>query len=297
MSASATRMPSPVGRLGSWARQGVDSFVAAQKILLDLTAQQNALAIGVLRERITIPTLHPGDMIADAADQGIAGITTAGKILLDLAAGESTLALDGVKPRLPAPAATLAQILRHRVETFIEMHKRLLDAAAEQAHLAVESYKEGNGLDATAHITEVARQGIAGFVETEKHFLDLVAEEVAAAATASREGRKPSRAKGKALTQLAREGVDQFIGAQKALLDLAIKQAEQVSQRAEDAAEEAAVEEAEPRTSLAELTQKTVQNFVTAQKSLLEIAVKPARVSAQTVNGSPKTARRPKRKR
>ena len=50
---------SPANQLVGWARQGIDSFVAAQKILLDLTAQQNALVIGMLRENLSKPLFWP----------------------------------------------------------------------------------------------------------------------------------------------------------------------------------------------------------------------------------------------
>ena len=63
---------SPASQLVGWARQGIDSFVAAQKILLDLTAQQNALVIGMLRENLSKPLYWPGEAIATIADKGVA---------------------------------------------------------------------------------------------------------------------------------------------------------------------------------------------------------------------------------
>ena len=78
---------SPANRLAGWARQGIDHFVAAQKILLDLTAQQNALMIGMLREKLSKPRSWPGDEIATIADKGVQDISAAGKILLDLVGG------------------------------------------------------------------------------------------------------------------------------------------------------------------------------------------------------------------
>ena len=183
MSAAATaqaRLSESVGQLGNWARQGFQSFAAAQRILLDLTAQQNALAIGVLRERIRIPQVHPGDAVAEVADHGVAGLTSAGKILLDLAAGETALVFEAVKEglRLPAAAGAMTDVVLHRMETFIDMHRRLLQATAEQTHAAVESYKDGHGIQAANHALELTRSGIEGFVAAEKKFLDLAAEEV-----------------------------------------------------------------------------------------------------------------------
>jgi len=117
----------------SWARQGIESFMAAQKILLDLTAQQNALVIGMVREQMSKPRFRPGPAISKVAEKGVENITGAGKILLDLAAGETALMVDGLNYVLPLPrvAKTVAKVVRHRVVTLIDMQKQLLDAAAE----------------------------------------------------------------------------------------------------------------------------------------------------------------------
>jgi hypothetical protein len=219
---------SPVNRLAGWARQGTESFVAAQKTLLDLTAQQNALVFGMVRERLGKPRFRPDVAIAQIADTGVEHFTTAGKILLDLAAGETALVVDGFKEglRLPAVARSVVDVVRHRVDTLIGMQKRLLDVAAEQTHALAESYREGKVLMAGASLAELAQRGIESFVETEKKFLDLVVHEVTAATKADKEHRKPAQERSKVLTQLAREGVEKYIDAQKKLFHLAIEQME-----------------------------------------------------------------------
>src|ERR1035441_8594108 len=88
---------SPVSQLAVWARQGIESFVAAQKILFDLTARQNAVVMGTVRERLIRPRMGPSDTIAKIADKGEENFTAAGKILLDLAAGETALVADWAK--------------------------------------------------------------------------------------------------------------------------------------------------------------------------------------------------------
>lgn len=298
MGASAQPQPkySPPGRLATWVRQSVESFVAAQKILLDLTAQQNALAIGILRERVNIP--NPAGMLVKIADQSVDGLTGAGKILLDLAAGETAVVVDGMKDvmRLGPTAGTVADVIRHRAETLIEMHRKLLDAVAEQMHTIAESYEEGKGLMAGTNMAELARRTMEGFVETEKKFLDLVAEEVTAATEGTRDARRPHRDRSKALTQMARDGVEKYIDAQRKLLDLAIEQFEANKKVAKERAEAIRGAREDLRSSFAELTQKSVENFVTAEKSLLNLATKPARERPASAEGR-KTARRgPRRK-
>ena len=88
---------SPVSQLAGWARQGIESFAAAQKILFDLTAKQNAAVMGMVRKRLSQARLGPDDTITKIADKGVENFTAAGKILLDLAAGETALVADWAK--------------------------------------------------------------------------------------------------------------------------------------------------------------------------------------------------------
>jgi len=276
--------------LAVWARQGIESFVAAQKILLDLTAQQNALLIGMIRERLSEPGFQPGVALAKMADKGVENFTTAGKILLDFAAGETGLMVDGVKKglRLPGPIAGVAEVFRHRVDTLIGLHKRLLDAAAEQTHAVTEAYRDGKGFKAVEGVVELTRRGIEDFVETEKEFLDLATEEVGTALKGGKETREPAVDRTKMVSKLAREGVEKYIEAQKKLLELAIHQFETMGE---------VVERPEPRkkahTSFAELTEKSVHNLVNAQKSLMDLAIKPIRKAAPPE--ARRVARRPVR--
>lgn len=288
--------PSPASRLGGWVRQGVESFVAAQKILLDLTAQQNALVIGMVRETLSKPIFRPDLTFAKMADKGMANVTAAGKILLDLAAGEAALLADGVKEglRLPTAAGAVANVVRHRVTTLIDMQKHLLDAAAEQTHEVAESYQKGKGLAVGASIAEMARRGIEDFVATEKRFLDSVAHEVTAATKAGKEAHKPAEERTKVLAHLAREGVEKYIDAQKKLLHLAIEQMEATG---EDVGERISAVRKEAGTYWGELTEKSVHNLVKAQKSLMDLAVKPVKVLSAKEETRKVPAARPRRKR
>ena len=236
--AASAQASSPAGWLAGWARQGIESFVAAQKILLDLTAHENALVIGAIRERLNVAKTQPGAIMIQFADKGVENLTAAGKILLDLAAGETALVTEGVKDAfsLPPVADSVANVIRHRVDTLVDMEKHLLDAVAEQTHAAVESYEQGNGLKAAAEFAEVARRGIVDFVDTEKKFLDLAAEEVTAAGKAEKNGRKTPRERSKVLTDLAKEGVEKYIDAQKKLLNLAIHEMEAATKPAHEPA-------------------------------------------------------------
>lgn len=286
--------------LTGWARQGVQSFVAAQKIIMDLAAQENALLIGMLRERLSKPGGELGASVAGIAEKGVKNLTSAGKILLDLAADETALAVEGMKEglRLPAPAGAMAEVVRHRVGTFVEMQKNLLDATAEQAHAVAESYREGEKFMAAAHVAELARRGIEGFVESEKKFLDLAAQEVSAAVKGEKRASKPAKERMEVLTNMAREGAEKYIETQRKLMELAISQLEESAKVARPHKEGA---HKEAHATWGELTEKSVQNFVSAEKSLLDLATKrmegvgheKGRKGARSRRGAARAAKKP----
>jgi hypothetical protein len=285
----------PVSQLASWARQGIESFVAAQKLLFDHTAQQNALVTGMVRKGLHEPRLSPVDTIAKIADSSVENLTAAGKILLDLAAGETALVADWAKqgPALPA-ARALPEVVRHRVDTFVDMQKRLLDLATEQTHAVAESYRKGELPKIGGSVAEVATRAFEGFVETEKRFLLLAALDVAVASKGDTQGRTAARNQLKMLTQLAREGVEKYVNAQQKLLNLAIDQLESTGKATGEHIE--AVRK-EVSTSWGELTQKSIASFVVAQKSLRDLAAKPLKAMAadKTRETSPARARGKKR--
>ena len=288
----APHVASPEGSLMGWAREGVHSFVAAQKILMDLAAHEKALLVGMVRERIGKPGFRPGASMVGITATGVRNLTNVGKILLDLAADETALAFDAVKEgiRLPVMAGTMSEVLRHRVDTLISLQKCMLDVTAEQAHALAESYQKGEGMPAATSVVELTRRGIEGFVEREKKFLDLAAHEVSVAVRGGKRTNKEPRKRIEVLTTVAREGVDKYIETQKKLLDLAIDQLEATVEVARGR-KKAAQQEARPL--LKELTGKSVANIVAAEKSLLELAKKPMkRASREEARKGARTQRR-----
>lgn len=284
-----SRLSSIAGpRAAGWARQGTESLVAAVKILSDLTAQELALGIGMVRERVT---LRPAPGLAERAGRAVTGLIDAEKILLDLAAEESALVTDGVKEglRLRPSVGAVADIVPRGMESLAEVHKRFLDTAAEETNAFVESYTEGKPLAPGERLTKLARARLECFIETQKSILDRIAEQVTLATHSGKDTTKVSgRDRTHVVIQTARDSVDKLIDAQKQLMHLAISQLEPPKgrERAKPA----------PRTSFAELTEKSVHNITTAQKSLLDLAIKPIKEPAPAATEGRKAPRRPRRK-
>jgi len=279
---ATARIPGPED-VRNLARQGVDSLAAVLKIVSDLTAQEVALVVGMLRERLNFP---PFVSTAEAADRMVTGVTGVGKVLLDLVAGETAIVVDGMKEalRLHPSVAAMADLVPRGVGTVIDMHKRVLDSLAEQTRDMIEAYTERKPSIAIENLATRTRETFEDFIETQKTFLDQVTEQVTIATEAPKESKAARRDRSKVLIELARDSVTKFIDAQKQALDLAIEQAEANGGHAHA--------KAVAHTSMAELTRKSVENFTAAQKSLLDLALKP--VTADSEAPKPAARRKPR---
>jgi len=132
--------------LATWARQGAESFAATQKILLDLAAQQNSLALGFVRERMSSLPIGPVSGLVEFAAQGAANFIAAQQILLDLAVQQNAIVHQGVKDGLglTGQAAAMADAVHGGVDAFVAMQKRFLDMAAEEGVTVVQSVMAGS---------------------------------------------------------------------------------------------------------------------------------------------------------
>jgi hypothetical protein len=257
--------------LTGWVRQGMESFVASQKILLDLAAQQNSLALGFVRERVNFSPLRPLTGMVELTGRGIANIVAAQKILLDLAADENALFFWGVKDglRLSGTAAAMTDAVTDGVKAFVRMQKRFLDLVDEQSQAAVEAIKEGKPYEGKS-LAEVTRQGLENFIDTQKKFLDLVTEVARPQAPAKgRKGIAPTARR--KVTDLAKEGVETFVDSQKKLLKLASRQIDEMFETAREIVRPSP----EPSTTVGEFIRRGAENFINAQRSLLDVAMKP----------------------
>ena len=284
---SAAAQAQPWGGLSESARQGAEGLASAMKIISDLTAMQLSLLVGMLRERVTP---RPVAKLVQGAGRAITGFTDAGKILLDLAADESEIATEALKSALPLPAGiqAMADILPRGMATLVQMHKQWLDEVTEQTRDLVEWYTDGKPLQPTARLAKAARAGMVSFIEAQKQFLDVVAEQV----TVATEGGKPSKAAGrdrsKALTGLARDGVAKFVAAQEKVFELAIERMASGGP--------ATNPKPAPRSSLADVTRQSVQNFTKAQKSLLDLVLSQLQAAPEKADGRPRARRAAKRR-
>jgi hypothetical protein len=253
------------GMIGEWIRQGTEGFIATQKILLDLAAQQNALALTIARERLRMLSFGPTKPLADLAGKGIHNFMEAQRLLLELASKQNAIIADGLKPGIAhTPVAPLAEVVHKGLENFFNAQKHFLGVFEKQAEEAIKDLNQGKGFD-TGRLGEIASEGVRDFIGTHKKFLDLVQHQI------DGKGEKaPANGKKVDLFDVAKQSVDSLVEVEKRMLDLLSNQVDVDVKFVRELFNMQVT--TQPATTLPELMKKSVDSFVAAQKALVELA-------------------------
>ncbi|MBZ5720191.1 MAG: hypothetical protein LAO03_07395 [Acidobacteriia bacterium] len=267
------RESSFVSLLSGWAQQGVQSYFATQRILLDLAMRQNASVMHVLRERLTDPRHSPATVLTEMVGEGMTNLMEAQQVLLGLAQRQNEIVMTGVKERVGgyAAAEAMTDLLRRNVDTVIEMQQEFLKIADKQTHTLIEGGKTGKVFKGEA-LVALARQAMENFVRAEKKFLDVIAEETAKATGSKHGNGAGKKLKKTELTELARHATESFIDAQKKLFDVAGRQ---MNVNLKTASRTMDVLGPLPIVPFTDLTREGVKSFVDAQKALMDAMTKP----------------------
>jgi len=261
-----------VSLLSGWAQQGVQSFFATQRILMDLAMRQNTSLMHSLRQQLSDPQHSPTAILGEVTAEGISNFIEAQKVLLELGQKQNEILMTGVKERVgeQPPAQAITDLLQRSVETFIHMQQEFLKIAGKQTHSWVEAAKAGKPLQ-SEQLVELAREAMENFVKAQKHFMDVIAEETAKA-TGSRHSNVVKKTKKTELSQLAREATESFIDAQRKLVDVAGRQ---MNASVKTTGKTLDLLRPFPFLPLAELTREGVKSYVDAQKELMDVVAKP----------------------
>jgi hypothetical protein len=268
-----------VSLLTGWAQQGVQSFFATQRILLDLAMRQNANVMHSVRQQLSDPQHSPAAVLGEVAGEGVTNFIEGQKILLDLSQRQNEIVMTGVKERIgdwPA-AQAMTDLLRRSVDTFVEMQREFLQLAGKQTHSWLEAAKAGKPYKGE-DVAELAREGMEKFVKAQQQFMDVIADETAKATGAKRPG-VSKKTKKADLAVLAREATESFIDAQKRLVDLA---GQQMNASVKSAGKAIELMKPFPFVPLADLTREGVQSYVDAQRALMDVMVKQNKSAVKT---------------
>jgi hypothetical protein len=279
-----------ISLLTGWVQQGVESFFATQRVLVDVAMRQNAVAMKTLRENLSDPEQSPLAILAELAVEGTSSFVEAQKILLNMVQQENDIILNGIKERAGGtmPIVVMSDLLRRSIDTFIHMHEDFLKITSKQTINWLEEVKAGKGFQGT-HLVNLAREGMDTFVAAQKKFLDVVAQETARATSGKPETMK--HVKPTEMSKLAREATTAFIEAQKRLLDVIGQQMNVNLKAATKTFELLAPSRLLP---IANLTGEGVKSFVNAEKTLIESMIKPNGAKVVNMGERRKRPTRPK---
>jgi hypothetical protein len=284
------RESSFVSLMSGWAQQGVQSYFATQRLLMDLAMRQNASVMHVIRERLTDPRHSPANILSELADEGLTNLIDAHQVLLDLGRQQNEIVMTAVKERVGQTSATaaMADLLRRSVDTVIDMQQKFLKIADKQTHTWVDTAKSGKPPKGDV-LVDLAREAMENFVHCEKQFLDIVAEETAKA-TGNKHTNGAKKVKKSELTDIGRQATESFIDAQKKLFDVAGRQ---MNTNLKAAGRTMDIAGPMPIVPFSDLTREGVKTFVDAQKALMDVMTKPHNGAKHQVKAHParKTAR------
>src|ERR1700733_11616021 len=95
-----SRESSFVSLLSGWAQQGVQSFFATQRILVDLAMRQNASLMQSVRQQLSDPQHSPTAILSEMTAESIANFIEGQKVLLELGQKQNEVLMTGVKERV-----------------------------------------------------------------------------------------------------------------------------------------------------------------------------------------------------
>lgn len=274
--------------LSGWVQQGVESFFATQRILLDLAVRQNSGTMKILREQLTDSRFSPVSILTELAGEGTANFIDAQRVLLDMVQQENEIITGGVKERVGGfkMASAMTDLIRRSVDTFVEMQQEYLTLVSKQAQNWLEPAK-GTQRDIQS-LVAFSREAMGNFVSAQKKFLDVIAEETANATGGKEDHAKPS--KKTELYKLACSASESFYDAQKKLLELASRQMNVNLKSISRTADMITPIRLAP---VADLTNESVKTFVSAEKALIDSIVKPR--DGAKAKAKPKPEHRAKR--
>lgn len=268
---AAQNAMSITGMVGDWIRQGTEGFIATQKILLDLAAQQNALALTIARERLGLISLTPSKAVVDLSSKSVHNFMEAQQTMLDIVSKENDIIFEGLKPGVEKTVVEgLAEVVHEGLSNCVVAQKQFLSIVEAEAEGAIKDYGDGKSFE-TGRLKEVAREGVRTFVTTQKKFLEVVEQELVDKSEEPRRGSKPGKPVN--VLEMTKDSVDAFVETQKRLLDIA---SDQINVNVKFVREFLNTDvQRRPATSLPDVLKKSADSFVAAQKALVELASKP----------------------
>lgn len=272
----------PMAMFADMVRQGVDNFVATQKMMLDLAAHQNQVMADAMKNSFGLTGLAP--TMADLAGQGVQTFLNSQKMLLDLGVQQNHVALSALKNWAGSnPAAqSILEMLERGGQSYVEMQKRMLEMAGQQNEMAMQAAKDGRPAPAgmpMEQIAEFSKQGVQAWVDSQKRMLDMIQEQThnlsdrareraAAKADAKPQDAPAGTAPAGDFTSMAKSSFEQYMEMNKKFLEMAGQQMAEMTKAFSGGMTY------RPPVTLQDLARQGVDAWVNTQRAMLDLTFK-----------------------
>lgn len=218
-------------------------------------------------------------LVSGWLQQGFENFIATQRILVELAMRQNANAINAIQKRLSdkevCPVAIVSEFAGEGISNFIEAQKVLLSLAQRENEIVMNGLKERVGVSSVlSAMTDFFRRSVDNFLEMQHGFLKIAGKQTSHWLEATKNGKPYDAA---VLMTVAQEGMENFVRWQKRFLDIvADETANGVSGKASETARKM------KKTEVTELAKEVTEEFIEAQKKLLDVAGKQIDVNIKT---------------
>lgn len=234
-------------------KRGIARFLTAQKALVNIAAQQNAMVGGILRGQIDAKNAKAGSLFG-AAQQAAGAFMETQQRLLD-----KGLSLVADVPEEDTNLDVATARTRAALQEAMDVHRTLLEAAQHQSRALTglaDRVEQGDDPKA-ANIVHGAQTSLNAFIDAQQTFLNSAASQAERGM-----GAAAPEVDASTLRTRAEAAIDKFSAAQRRIVALA------------DSYGDPGDDSADPKgaSGIGPMAQKGVDRFIDAQHALLNLA-------------------------
>lgn len=168
---------SPTAILSEVAGEGMTNIIEAQKVLLDLSKQQNEILMAGVKDRIgEEPAAHA---TADLLRRSVETFIHMQEEFLKIAAKQTDTWVEVAKTGKPLPGrASLVNLARESMENFVKAQKQFLDVIAEETAKATGGKRTTIKKIKKAELSQLTRQATESFITAQRKMLDVAGKQM-----------------------------------------------------------------------------------------------------------------------
>ena len=168
---------SPRAVLSEMAGEGMTNFIEAQKVLLDLSKQQNEILMTAVKERIGEgPAAHA---TADLLRRSVETFIHMQEEFMKIAGKQTHIWVEAAKTGKPLPGrAPLVGLAREGMENFVKAQKQFLDVIAEETAKATSDKRTAIKKIKKTELSKLARQAAESFIDTQKKMVEVAGKQM-----------------------------------------------------------------------------------------------------------------------